>query len=58
MASAIGVKVPTLYTAVFMFGAWLSRMGGALAVPYVGLLTTGWAKRSSLKPLLWLLSED
>jgi branched-chain amino acid transport system permease protein len=41
MASAIGVKVPTLYTAVFMFGAWLSAMGGALAVPYVGLLTTG-----------------
>lgn len=41
MASAIGVKVPTLYTAVFMFGAWLSAVGGALAVPYVGLLTTG-----------------
>jgi branched-chain amino acid transport system permease protein len=41
MASAIGVKVPTLYTAVFMLGAWLSAMGGALAVPYVGLLTTG-----------------
>ncbi len=41
MASAIGVKVPALYTAVFMFGAWLSAMGGALAVPYVGLLTTG-----------------
>ncbi|MGO9567578.1 MAG: branched-chain amino acid ABC transporter permease [Desulfomonilaceae bacterium] len=41
MASAIGVKVPALYTAVFMFGAWLSAVGGALAVPYVGLLTTG-----------------
>ena len=41
MASAIGVKVPRLYTAVFVFGAWLSAMGGALAVPYVGLLTTG-----------------
>ncbi len=41
MASAIGVKVPALYTAVFVFGAWLSAMGGALAVPYVGLLTTG-----------------
>jgi branched-chain amino acid transport system permease protein len=41
MASAIGVKVPTLYTAVFMLGAWLSAVGGALAVPYVGLLTTG-----------------
>jgi branched-chain amino acid transport system permease protein len=41
MASAIGIKVPILYTAVFMFGAWLSAMGGALAVPYVGLLTPG-----------------
>ena len=41
MASAIGVKVPALYTAVFVFGAWLSAMGGALAVPYIGLLTTG-----------------
>ncbi len=41
MASAIGVKVPTLYTAVFVFGAWLSAVGGALAVPFVGLLTTG-----------------
>ncbi len=41
MASAIGIKVPTLYTAVFMFGAWLSAMGGALAVPYVGLITPG-----------------
>ncbi|MEW6113778.1 MAG: branched-chain amino acid ABC transporter permease [Thermodesulfobacteriota bacterium] len=41
MAAAIGVKVPALYTAVFVFGAWLSAVGGALAVPYVGLLTTG-----------------
>jgi branched-chain amino acid transport system permease protein len=41
MSAAIGVKVPTLYTAVFIFGAWLSAVGGALAVPYVGLLTTG-----------------
>jgi branched-chain amino acid transport system permease protein len=41
MASAIGIKVPMLYTAVFMFGAWLSAMGGALAVPYVGLITPG-----------------
>lgn len=41
MAAAIGVKVPGLYTAVFVFGAWLSALGGALAVPYVGLLTTG-----------------
>lgn len=41
MASAIGVRVPALYTAVFVLGAWLSAVGGALAVPYVGLLTTG-----------------
>jgi len=41
MASAIGVKVPTLFTAVFVFGTWLGAMGGGLAVPYVGLLTPG-----------------
>lgn len=41
MAEAIGIRVPTLFTAVFIFGAWLSALGGALAVPYVGLLTTG-----------------
>jgi len=41
MASAIGIKVPLLYTAVFIFGAWLAAVGGALAVPYVGLLTSG-----------------
>ncbi|MDQ1240675.1 MAG: branched-chain amino acid transport system permease protein [Thermodesulfobacteriota bacterium] len=41
MAGAIGVRVPTLFTAVFVLGAWLSALGGALAVPYVGLLTTG-----------------
>ena len=41
MASAIGVKVPTLFTAVFIFGTWLGAMGGGLAVPYVGLLTPG-----------------
>jgi len=29
MASAIGIKVPILYTAVFMFGAWLLRWEGA-----------------------------
>ena len=41
MASAIGVNVPVLFTAVFVFGTWLGAMGGALAVPYVGLLTPG-----------------
>ena len=41
MASAIGVRVPALYTAVFVFGTWLGAMGGGLAVPYVGLLTPG-----------------
>jgi branched-chain amino acid transport system permease protein len=41
MASAIGVRVPALFTGVFVFGTWLGAMGGALAVPYVGLLTPG-----------------
>ncbi len=41
MASAIGVRVRALYTWVFVFGAWLGAMGGALAAPYVGLLTPG-----------------
>lgn len=41
MASAIGVRVPVLFTAVFVFGTWLGAMGGGLAVPYVGLLTPG-----------------
>lgn len=41
MASAIGVKVPLLFTAVFVFGTWLGAVGGGLAVPYVGLLTPG-----------------
>ncbi|MCF8130879.1 MAG: branched-chain amino acid ABC transporter permease [Deltaproteobacteria bacterium] len=41
MASAIGVRVSTLFTAVFIFGTWLGAMGGGLAVPYVGLLTPG-----------------
>jgi len=41
MASAIGVRVSALFTAVFVFGTWLGAMGGALAVPYVGLLTPG-----------------
>ncbi len=41
MAEAIGVKVPALFTAVFVFGTWLGAMGGGLAVPYVGLLTPG-----------------
>jgi branched-subunit amino acid ABC-type transport system permease component len=41
MASAIGVRVPVLFTAVFIFGTWLGAIGGGLAVPYVGLLTPG-----------------
>ncbi|MCF8119876.1 MAG: branched-chain amino acid ABC transporter permease [Deltaproteobacteria bacterium] len=41
MASAIGVKVPLLFTGVFVFGTWLGALGGGLAVPYVGLLTPG-----------------
>ncbi len=41
MAAALGVRVPALFTAVFVFGTWLGAVGGALAVPYVGLLTPG-----------------
>jgi len=41
MASALGVPVPALFTGVFVFGTWLGAIGGALAVPYVGLMTTG-----------------
>lgn len=41
MASAIGVRVPALFTGVFVFGTWLGALGGGLAVPYVGLLTPG-----------------
>lgn len=41
MAAALGAPVPALYTGVFAFGAWLAALGGALAVPYVGLLTSG-----------------
>ena len=41
MASALGAKVPALYTGVFVFGTWLGAVGGGLAVPYVGLLTPG-----------------
>ena len=33
MASAIGVNVPKLFTSVFIFGAWLGAIGGALTVP-------------------------
>jgi branched-subunit amino acid ABC-type transport system permease component len=41
MAAALGVPVPALFTAVFGFGTWLGALGGALAVPYVGLMTPG-----------------
>ena len=41
MASAIGVRVPALFTSVFIFGIWLGALGGGLAVPYVGIMTSG-----------------
>lgn len=41
MAATLGVRVPALYTAVFVFGTWLGAMGGGLAVPFIGLLTPG-----------------
>lgn len=41
MAAALGVRVPALFTSVFVFGSWLGAVGGGLAVPYVGLMTPG-----------------
>ena len=41
MASALGVRVPMLFTSVFVFGCWLGAVGGGLAVPYVALMTPG-----------------
>lgn len=41
MAEAMGVAVPALFTVVFVFGTWLGALGGALAVPYVGIMTPG-----------------
>ncbi len=33
IASALGVNVPLVYTAVFMLGCWLAGLGGALVAP-------------------------
>jgi len=33
MASAIGVNIPTIFTGVFVFGAMLGALGGALGTP-------------------------
>jgi branched-subunit amino acid ABC-type transport system permease component len=33
MISALGVNVPLLYTGVFMIGAWLGGLAGAVAAP-------------------------
>jgi branched-chain amino acid transport system permease protein len=41
VAASLGVRVPALFTGVFVFGTWLGALGGGLAVPYVGLLTPG-----------------
>ncbi len=41
MASALGVRVPALFTSVFVFGCWLGAIGGGLAAPYVGIMTPG-----------------
>jgi branched-subunit amino acid ABC-type transport system permease component len=32
-ANALGMNVPFLYTVVFVFGAWLGGIGGAVAAP-------------------------
>lgn len=34
MASAVGIRVPRLFTSVFAFGTWLAALGGGLAVPH------------------------
>jgi branched-chain amino acid transport system permease protein len=34
MANALGIRVPTLFTAVFVVGCILAGLGGALASPY------------------------
>lgn len=44
MASALGVHVPRLFTAVFAFGSWLGGLGGALASP-LGSLSLDMAVR-------------
>ncbi|MCC7017412.1 MAG: branched-chain amino acid ABC transporter permease [Rhodospirillales bacterium] len=33
IAATLGVNVPRIYTAVFVFGSWLAGIGGALSVP-------------------------
>jgi branched-chain amino acid transport system permease protein len=40
MSSALGVRVPRLYTGVFVLGTWLAGLGGVLSVP-VRSLTPG-----------------
>lgn len=40
MVSALGINVPLLYTGVFIIGAWLGGLGGAVAAP-VGALYPG-----------------
>ena len=35
-ASAVGLNVPFLYSVVFVFGAWLSGVGGAVVAPLRG----------------------
>ncbi|GIX46238.1 MAG: hypothetical protein KatS3mg131_0449 [Candidatus Tectimicrobiota bacterium] len=37
MLAALGVNVPRLFTTVFVFGAWLGGLGGALAAPRASL---------------------
>ncbi len=34
MSSALGINVPRLFTAVFVFGTWLAALGGAMAAPH------------------------
>ena len=37
MAEGVGIRVPILFTAVFVLGTWLAAVGGALAAPHQSL---------------------
>ena len=37
MAEGVGIRVPSLFTAVFALGTWLAAIGGALAAPHQSL---------------------
>lgn len=38
MAAALGIKVPRLFTVVFMIGTWLAALGGVVATPIITII--------------------